>query len=130
MTCKADDQRGGAAGGGEAALGAEQFRVGRLELRHLPAAAARTIVPLRNTLRTSGSQDSRHSGHLGQPPLCTGVPPSRAGLAASAANTVGPRRALSQARAAEPAAAVWMNPRRVMSFSCLLPSTGSWFRNA
>src|SRR5439155_304731 len=39
--------------------------------------------PLLSTCRIRGSQAWRHSGHLGQLPVCTGLPPSNAGLSAA-----------------------------------------------
>ncbi|MCZ7640155.1 MAG: hypothetical protein M5U12_31350 [Verrucomicrobia bacterium] len=107
-----DEQGGGAAGGGEAALGAEELRISQFELGDMFAGAAEP---------TAAAQDVEHGGFPGLAPdgptgpatRVHGAPPRRAGWVVSAASTRGACWLPSQARVAEAAAVWWMNPRRV-----------------
>ena len=95
---QADHEGGGAAGGGQALLGAEQRARRRSRTPPRASPEPRYQRPLRKTLSTSGSQASRHCGHFAQPPVWTGVPPSRAGVSVlggedrGRAPAAGPRR--------------------------------------
>ena len=119
---QAGDQRGGAAGRGQTPPCTEQFRVGRLEIRHLLAAAGTGPLPAAQDLEHIRLPGLAPVRPLGPAAAVTGVPPSRAGLSASAANIAGARRALNQVNAAEPAAAVRTKARRVsLSFMARVP---------
>ncbi len=101
------DQGGGAAGSGNAPLGAQQLRIGRLKFPDLPAATAAIPVTAAQDLEDIGFPDSRHSGHLGpRAALVAGRPAEQAGLPASAASAVALGLRSSSPVRADPAAAV------------------------
>ena len=128
---QADDQRRGAAGGGQAALGAQQFGVAPLEVRHVLGGAAKPsaappdleqlrlpgFAPLRPAEPTRpGGRACRRAGPAWPPRRRTPAAP-------------GPRRASSGQR--NPPPLVRMKLRRVnvrSSFMALLPRFG-WFRD-
>ena len=65
---QADHQRRGAAGGGQAALGAEQLRVAGLELLHVRVGAAEPLAAAQD-LEDVRLPGLRHTGQGCQPPL-------------------------------------------------------------
>jgi len=107
------DERGGAAGGGDAALGAKQFRIGRLKNPHLPAATATAPVSAAQHLEDIRLPRLAPLRPFGPAALVGGRAAEQGRFVSLAASTVGPRSALIQASAADPAAAAWTNPRRV-----------------
>ena len=119
---QSDQQGSRAAGRRQAAFGAEQFRVGLFKLLHVFPAAAKP---------SAAAQYVQHGRFPGLPPVRPAGPAALVHRRCRPAKPVCRLRrrtptapaALSQVSAAEPAAACWINPRRVRKFfMSLLPS--------